>query len=108
MEVYNKIYKCHVTNYFIEFSINEDTAFIETIETNFEYPKALANLLRTSYDDLNRIGIKKIRQMVVVNDWVNYLKDQSSWRLVGSIDNMHVIESDIDSFLQNMCIGLGY
>ena len=73
------------------------------IDSNYEYPKALAQLLRKSIDDLKNVGIKIITQTTTKEDWDNYLKDKTSWKIKMSrndpdINCIVIIECDIDNF----------
>lgn len=114
------IFKCDVTLYRLEYIVNPEThtALLNTIISDFKYPKALCNLIRTSIEKLKKENIKKIRQYVCDREWGDYLENKTTWKVVRVLEEMSTIsymnlsitkeiECDIDDFLENFGVGIG-
>lgn len=108
MEI-QKIYKCHITGYFIEFILKDEYAYLNTIMTDYINLKALIVLLRNAIESLKKLNIKKIRQTVSHEEWEMYLYGKTSWEIIPYKTTMdiHEIECDINDFLQNYGVGIG-
>ena len=104
-----QIYKCKVTNYNIEYIIDSEkkTALLNMIISDYKYIKALMNLLRNSIDDLQKKNISRIRQLVSKEEWDFYLKEKTTWMVIGEAENHYQIECPIDDFLENYGRGIG-
>ena len=105
------IFKCPVTKYFIEYVVDTDTycAYINTIYTDYINIKAFIALVRTSIDQLSKLNVKKIKQVIDCTEWELYLKGKTSW-IITNTDyptNSHDVECNLEDFLQNFGIGLG-
>lgn len=105
------IYKCNITKYCIEFIVDSDdnSALINTIICDHIQMRAFLALLKNSIDKLNEIGIKKIRQCIYFNEWEQFLKNKTSWKIINFDKNLQIydLECEIDDFLQNYGIGIG-
>jgi len=99
-----KIYECKSSLYKISYIINQDIAHINTIETDYKYPKALLLLLKDSINDLKSRNVKKIQQLIVKED-KQYLEN-TTWKILTEKDYI-LIESEIDEFLINISKSLG-
>lgn len=104
-----KIYKCSITGYFIEFILKNECAYVNTIMTDYFNLKAFFVLLRNAIDSLIKLNIKTIRQTVSHEEWELYLSGKTSWRIIPYKTTMdiHEIECDINDFLQNYGVGIG-
>ena len=103
------IYKCKLTQYFVEYIENDNIAYINAIGSDYKNLKAFLALLRSSVDNLKKKNICKIRQSVAFSEWENYLINKTTWE-IKKIDNMmkiYEIECPIDDFLENYGIGIG-
>lgn len=110
------IFKCNITDYFIEMIIieeknvnneSEKIGHINLIKSDYKNLKALLNLLRTTIDKLSNLNIKKIRQEVYLNDWKEYLKDKTSFYIKDLKQEIIIIECKTEEFLENFGIGIG-
>ncbi|QKF93685.1 hypothetical protein QKU48_gp0227 [Fadolivirus algeromassiliense] len=106
-----KIFKCPLTKYTIEYIVDTDkkNAYMGILLTDFKELKPLFALIRSSIDELEQQGISKITQTVSKNDWMLYLKDKTTWKLIKEDMGRYEcdIECDIKSFLENFGIGIG-
>lgn len=102
--------KCDMTNYVLEFIlIDNQTAILNTVYSDFSNILAFVNLLRLSYDKLVERKIKYVRQLVTRHDWDSFLKNKTSWKIVkeNMIEQTYEIECDIENYLYNLGVGLG-
>jgi len=97
-------YECRTTNNSIKYLINYKTmeASMADIVIKDKYIKAHYVLLRESIDDLTRRGIKYIYQNVTKEDWDNYLKDNTTWKIVKIYPNILTVKCGIDKCLENL------
>jgi hypothetical protein len=102
-----KTYKCEVTGYFIEYGIYSDNADMGLVNCDYKYPKAFAQLLRKSIDNLIEMKIKYITQSILKEDWDLYLKNITTWEILNSTDDILVIKCKVEDFLNNMVAGIG-
>ena len=97
--------RCELTGYYIEFIINNDIVYINTIWWDFNNHKAFLQLLRKSIEQLNNIKprIVKIRQTVSKQDWDNIIKENSTFNIISENKILQFldIECGIDDFLEN-------
>ena len=111
------IFTCPITKYYIEYVIDAETntAFINTIISDYQHMKPLMTLLRSSIDNLEKKGVKKIRQTISQDEWDAYLKNKTSWTIINTTINkladtsynIYDIECDLVDFLQNYGVGIG-
>ena len=107
----DKIYVCKITNYRIEYKLENDNAYMEyTYFGDMKHPKAFIQLLRSSIDDLKEHNIKYVYQSVTNNDWNLFLKDKTKWTVINedNVTGINLIKCEIDLFLENMGVGLGF
>jgi len=102
-----KIYKCQLTGYFIEFIIKDEYAYLNTVMTDYHNLKAFFVLLRNSVDSLIKLNIKKIKQTISHEEWELYLNGKTTWKIIKTTQEVHEIECDINDFLQNYGVGIG-
>ena len=109
-----KIYKCQVTGYKIEYIINNQnhTATCGIIMCDYENMKAFLALLRSSIEQLkSNEGVLYIIQTVSDDEWINYLSGKTSWKIIVSDIKKnyktHTIQCSIDDYLENYGVGLG-
>ena len=103
------IYSCPITKYSIEYIIYEHKyAMMGLVVTDYEHFKAFFSLLRNSVDKLKEQGIIGIRQIVSFEDWENYLKETTTWKIINQNNEKkyYELECGIDEFLYNYGIGL--
>lgn len=105
------IFKCKITNYYIEFIVDEEKkeAIVNTIICDYKQIKAWMSLLRTSIEKLKSMKIQTIIQSVSYFDWNNYLKNKTSWKISNDdkINQVYEISCEINKFLENYGIGIG-
>lgn len=106
-----KLFECEITKNKIKYTINEsdNECYIEFINVNYERIKGFFLLLKTSIDKIKQMNINKVKQVVVFNDWIQNLKDKTSFEYVthSNETDLCVIECDIDDVLENIGIGFG-
>ena len=103
------IFDCKVTNYKIEYLIQDDKCLMNTIVTDYKHMKPLLSLIRNSIDNLKKMDIKIVVQYVSVEEWDKYLKDKTTWKIVNKDDLNQVVmvECSINDFLENYGKGVG-
>ena len=108
---YPFVFSCHITNYKIEYIINDSdkVAIINTIICDYKNLKAFFSLLRTSIDKLMKKEIISIRQVVSFDEWNDYLKNNTTWQIINTdnVAEIYDIECKIEDFLQNFGVGIG-
>lgn len=107
----SKIFSCKMTNYQIKVSFNKaNQCIIDDIESDYIYPKALAQLLRVTIDELKEKKIKEIYQIVDKNEWHDCLENKTTWEIIfDDIRNYRLLlKCDIGDFLHNYSIGVGW
>ncbi len=106
------IFKCPITNYYIEYLVDEKNNFalMANIVSDYQHMKPLLMLLRTSIDQLKEKNILKIRQIVLLEEWNEYLEGRTTWSIlekqqfqIATVE----IECEIDDFLKNYGAALG-
>ena len=107
-----KIYKCDITGYSIEFLIDaNDETIAKTgfVLSDYKNMKALLSLLRNSVDQLENDGIKYIVQRVDKYEWNRYLEGKTSWEIIKRDDiyNTYIIKCSITDYLENYGVGIG-
>lgn len=104
-----KIYKCAITGYFIEFIVKDECAYINTIMTDYVNLRAFLILLRNAIDSLIKLNVKTVRQTISQEEWELYLYGKTTWKIIPYTTMMDIneIECDINDFLQNYGIGIG-
>lgn len=97
--------KCELTGYYIEFIINNDMVYINTIWWDFNNHKAFLQLLRKSIEHLNNIKpkIEKIQQTISKEDWDNVIKENSTFNIISENKILQILDIGcyIDDFLEN-------
>lgn len=103
------VFKCKVTGYYIEYIIDTDLnhALMNVVVTDYKHVKAFLALMRNSINNLKRRGVKRIRQFVSIDEWTKFLKNKTSWKVLNEMDP-YEIECDIDDFMTNYGIGIGF
>lgn len=106
-----KNFECPITKYSLEYviDIQNHSALIKNINTDFVHLKAFVSLLRNSIDTLKKNDVKKIRQFVNDNDWKYLSQKNTSWNriLIMKQQDLYLIECPIEDFLENFGIGIG-
>jgi hypothetical protein len=104
------IHSCPITKYSIEYIIHEQKyAMMGLVVTDYEHIKGFFSLIRNSIDKLKEQGIIKIRQIVSFEDWENYLKNTTTWKIINQNQDQkyYELECEIDEFLYNYGVGMG-
>jgi len=76
-----EIFKCPLTNYYIEYIIDAQYALMNTVVTDYVYLNAFFSLLRLSIDSLQKKGILYIRQFVSNDEYESFLKNKTTWHI---------------------------
>lgn len=108
------VFDCPITKYAIEYIVDIDTksAMLNTIICDYVNIKAFLALLRTSIDKLVNLNIEIIYQTVAHEEWENYLKNKTSWKIkkkdIEDVNQeIYELECSIKDFLENYGIGIG-
>jgi len=104
-----KIFKCSITNYYIEYIIiNDQCALVNTIICDYVNYKAFFALLRNSIDKLKEENIKYIQQFVSEEEWNAFLINKTSWKIINKNKDNDIVllKCPIDDFLENFDIGV--
>jgi len=113
-------FNCAITKFKINYEIEIEYKYaIISFPNYFEIVnesnyKAFFLLLRGSIESMKKKNIKKIRQYVTNQDWLDVMKNKTSWKIV-DICNFEgipylVVECDINDALENIgkCFGIDY
>ncbi len=104
------IFTCPITKYRIEFvvDVEKQCAIMNYLLTDYKHLKPLFLLIRSSIDNLEKIGIKKIVQTIKKEEWDEYLKNKTTWKIIND-DSLSIydIECDISTFMENFGVGIG-
>lgn len=100
------VFKCNITNYYIEYILNDDIAYMYTINCDFVNIKPFLQLIRTSIESLKSKNISKISQTVSLVEWYNFINNNTTFELVNEDEYLEIcdIECNIDDFLENLGI----
>ncbi|CAH6421211.1 Hypothetical protein KVN_LOCUS184 [uncultured virus] len=102
-----QIYKCPITNYFIEIKIIDEIAIVNYISWDFDNIKAFCSFLRITINKLIDLKIKKIQQVVLRKDWEEILK-KNNWEIDEKYNTeTYLISCNIEDFLPNFVSAIG-
>lgn len=106
-----KEYNSKLGNICIIYKLNkeEKTAYMDYMNYDLSYIKLFIITLRNSIEDLKINGVKKVIQMVNINDWNNYLKKDKNWKLKEQDNELGLclIECEIEQVFYCIIQGLG-
>lgn len=103
-------YRCEITGYIIQFIVNTDkVAIMDTVYCDFQYMSSLFLLIKRATQDLEEKKITKIYQRVTYEDYHDFLKNKTTWKIAeeDTLTSTLIIESTIEDFLKNFLIGHG-
>lgn len=105
----SRVFKCDLSKNEIEFAIIGDTAYMYFKNVDYENLKLFFLLFRNSIQEVKSDGIKKIRQYVQHTDWLECLKDKTSWSIVefNRYNSVCTLECDIENVIVNVGAGFG-
>lgn len=99
---YSKTFKCSVTKYYFQVTINNEHVYINNIETDYSNIMAFFTLMRNTIGELKTLKVKYIIQSVYVDEYNNTLKDKTTWKIVRMyIDNTCDIMCPVDDYISN-------
>lgn len=102
---------CEITNYYIQYRLDSDTAIMDTIFVDYVNLniRALFNLFRCSINELTKRGFKKLRQSVSFEDYETCIKGHTTWRImaVHHQNTSYVIECDLADAYTNFRVSHG-
>ena len=96
-------FKCKLSENWIQFEITDDIADMKLFEIDFSNFKLFCKLISESIDELTHRGIKYIRQMVLYDEYNQFLKAKTTWKIIhhDTIMGTVLIECDINEFINN-------
>ena len=102
-------YQCPISDNRIEFQLEKETAYCTNNYIDEKYFKAYFLLLRSTIQDLQDKGYKKMNQVVSKDEYNQYLKNDNRWTVVktNQLFETIVIECELESALECICKGFG-
>lgn len=101
---------CDVTKMFICYEIDHDTKSARMGEMNLIFTpaniKAILSIINNSIKQLKSKGIVFLEQYVNLNDYNNYLKHNTTWKIIENNDDKLLIKCCIDDAVKNISIGM--
>ena len=104
------VFDCNITKYYIEFILNNDKAYMNTINWDYLNIKPFLQLIRTAIEKLKKNNhIKKIVQTISLVDWDNFVNKNTTFEIINKDNKLQIcdIQCDIEDFLENFGIILG-
>ena len=105
-----KTFTCKITNSWVRYELDGDMADMRTFYFEHKHIKPFFALISESIEELKtEHKIKKIRQMVTIDDYENLLKGKTKWDVIQQdpILQACLLECDIDNFIDNFAKGHG-
>lgn len=104
------VYKCEITGYLVEYIIQKDLAYMNTIMYDYSSDskniKLWFQLIKNSIESLKKNNIKYIVQTVSLDDYNNFLKKDFQLKNKFEAEGICEIQSPIENFLDNFSKGM--
>lgn len=99
---YSKMFKCSMTGYYFQVTINNKYAYINNIVTDYSNLMAFFTLMRNTINELKTLGIKHIMKSVYTQEYNDILETNTTWKIVKTyVDNTCDIMCPIDDYISN-------
>ena len=101
-----KLYKkCKLSDNWILVDITQDVADMKLFNIDESNFKLFCKLIVELVDELKLKNIKYMRQMVMLEEYNEFLKNKTTWKIVDknevSTSNIVLIECELDKFINN-------
>ena len=106
---YIKICKCEISGdkNVVSYQIGGDRAVMTFDAIDHENIKFFFQLLRTSLCDIANDKVKYIQQYIGLSEWEYFKEKRTSWKIVDSNEQDHLIECPLEDAVENIGIGFG-
>jgi len=103
------VFQCPFSKNRIELRYDDESVLFDHTYIDYEYCKSYFLLLKMGIDMSIKKGYKYFRQLVTIEDYNNYLKEDNRWNIKSTdiILKTHIIECDLTNALECICKGLG-
>ena len=99
--------KCPLSDNEFDLVIGDNIAQLTNVQMDFSNIKLFHILLRDSIESLKSDKIELFCKEISKDDWNNYLKDKTTWKIIKEVEDTVYVQCPIDQVLTNFAKGLG-